>query len=221
MKRLVVASTLSLAAFMFAPREVHACSCMKTPPALEAARGVDVVFHGKLVSVREVPASGQYGLDTKIFTFDVVRTFKGQLDAQVNVETAAESAACGRAYGDPGSEWLIYARVDDQGRTRDGLCSRTMAIDAAAADIAELEANADTLDQEPEAPETPGPADPEPEPVLPQDDDGGAAADGPEPAEPGKKGCTITEGEKAGEVAGLLALGCLFLGLRRAGRRSF
>lgn len=197
------------ATLLLAERDAAACSCMAPPPPVEAARGVDAVFHGKLISVKDVPKSSQYELATKIFTFEVVRTFKGQLDAQVNVQTADNSAACGRDYGDPGSEWLIYARIDDQGQTHDNSCSRSQAIADAADDIAELEANADSLDQPNEPTSEPGPAEPEPPPVMPGDD--GGADGGPEPAEPGKKGCAITE-PADGVPLGLLGLG-LGLGL--------
>ena len=219
MRRALVVTLLSVALspalLVLTTSEAEACSCMKAPPALEAARSVDVVFHGKLVSVADAPKSGQYDLPNKIFTFEVVRTFKGQLDAQVNVLTADNSAACGRNYGDPDSEWLIYARVDDQGQTHDNLCSRTRAIDAAADDIAELEANADSLDQPPEqtTPEEPGPAEPEPEPVLPE-----TAEDGPEPAAPSKKGCAVIDATPAdlGGLAGLLGLGLVLARRRRS-----
>jgi MYXO-CTERM domain-containing protein len=183
---------------------------MQTPPPVEAARNADAVFHAKLVSVADVPKPSQHALANKMFTFEVVRTFKGQLDRQVNVKTTDNSAACGREYGDPGSEWLIYATIDDQGQTHDNLCSRSKPIEDAAGDIAELEAAAGTLDQPNEPPVEPGPAEPEPEPVEPE------PVEGPEPSEPGKKGCSMSDTNTA--PLGLLGLSLGLLGLSRRRR---
>jgi MYXO-CTERM domain-containing protein len=216
MRRASIVLLLSLAllpAALLTARTAEACSCIGPRPPVEAAREADAVFHAKLVSTVDLPKDGKYALAYKMFTFDVVRTFKGQLDAQVNVKTTDNEAACGRGYGDAGSEWLIYARVDDQGQTNDNLCSRSMPIKDAAADIAELEANAGTLDQPNEPPVEPGPAEPEPAPIEPDGDD----EEGPAPAQPGKKGCSVTdETAPLGPTLGLLGLfGLGLLGRRR------
>ncbi|PRQ07990.1 MYXO-CTERM sorting domain-containing protein [Enhygromyxa salina] len=224
LRRLFAASVLALAlippALLLAPAEATACSCIRTPGALEAARDSDAVFTAKLLAVADGPQGGPHAMKTKVFTFEVIRTFKGQLDAKINIDTADNSAACGRAYGDPGSEWLIYARIDDQGQARDNLCSRTTALADAADDIALLDANADTLDQpNEETPTTdPGPADPEPEPIQPVE----PATNGPEPAEPGpihpgKKGCSVSDSHGGG-LASLLGLGLLLAFSRRRKR---
>lgn len=230
MRRALTVTILSLAllpAALLTARTAEACSCMAPPPPVEAARNVDAVFHAKLVSVSEVPKAGPHALGNKLFTFEVVRTFKGQLDAQVNIMTTDNSAACGREYGRPSSEWLIYASIDDKGQAHDNLCSRTKAIADAASDIAELEAAAGTLDQ-PNDPEVePGPADPEPEPVEPEEPE--EPVKGPEPVDPGKKGCSMSATETAplGLSLGLLGMLGMFgmlgsrgsLGRGRARRR--
>jgi MYXO-CTERM domain-containing protein len=207
----VVCLALLPAALLLAPSEAAACSCLRSAGAVEAARDSDAVFTAKLVTIADGPQGGPHAMKTKVFTFEVTRTFKGQLDAKININTADNSAACGRAYGDPGSEWLIYARIDDEGQARDNLCSRTTALADASDDIAELEANADTLDQPNEEPKSdpgPGPADPEPEPVLPPSSEAGD--NGPEPAEPSKKGCSVSDEDLgAGGLGTLLGLGLL------------
>jgi MYXO-CTERM domain-containing protein len=217
MRRASTITLLSLAlltAGLLTARSAQACSCMPPPPPVEAAREADAVFHAKLVSVEDMPKTGQYAIVYKRFTFEVMRTFKGQLDAQVRVQTADNEAACGRSYGDPGSEWLIYARIDDQGQTHDSLCSRSKPLADAAADIAELEANAGTLDQPNEPPVEPGPAESEPAPVLPEEPE---ESEGPAPAKPGKKGCSVSDTETAPLELGLGLLG--MLGMSRARRR--
>jgi hypothetical protein len=194
MRRALTVTILSLAllpAALLTARTAEACSCIGPLPPVEAARNADAVFHAKLVSVADVPKTGPHALGNKMFTFEVIRTFKGQLDAQVNIMTTDNSAACGREYGAAGSEWLIYATIDDKGQTHDNLCSRTKPIEDAASDIAELEAAEGTLDQPNEPAVEPGPADPEPEPLPPE------ATEGPEPAEPSKKGCSVSDNESA------------------------
>jgi hypothetical protein len=192
MRRALTVTLLSLAllpAALLTARAAQACSCIQTPPPVEAARNADAVFHGKLISVADVPKNGQYALAHKMYTFEVVRTFKGQLDPQVNIKTTDNGAACGRDFGAPGGEWLIYASIDDQGQAHDNLCSRTRPIEDAASDIAELEGAAGTLDQPNEPAVEPGPADPEPEPLPPEQ------TEGPEPSKPSKKGCSVSDVE--------------------------
>lgn len=191
---------------------------MRSPGAVEAARDSDAVFTAKLITVADGPQGGPHAMKTKVFTFEVMRTFKGQLDAKININTADNSAACGRAYGYPGSEWLIYAHIDDAGQARDNLCSRTTALADASDDITELEANADTLDQPNEDPPAtdpgPGPADPEPEPVMPPGADAGD--NGPEPTEPSKKGCAVSDADLgSGGLVGLMGLSLLLGWTRR------
>jgi len=215
----MAASLLSLlfvpAALVLQPLEAAACSCLPPPEPVAAAQSVDCVFQGKVLSVVDAPKPDQYGLQNKIFTFEVVRTFKGQLDTKVNVVTADNEAACGRNFGVEGTEWLIYARLDDHGQLYDNLCSRSRPMQYADADIAELEEHAHELDDEPPKPEQedPGPADPEPEPIQP--DMGNA--DGSEQPEPTPKPdrCTVTDGAPAGGLAGMLTLGLGLAFLRR------
>lgn len=224
MQRLRAACLLSLvfvpAALVLQPRTADACSCIPSPGPVEAAQSVDAVFHGKLVSIADAPKTGKYDIQNKIYTFDVLRTFKGQLDERVNVLTADNSAACGRYFGELGSEWLIYARLDETGALNDNLCSRTRDLASAGDDIAELEENADKLDDEPPEPEMedPGPAEPEPEPVLP--DMAENAEDGdvePEPT-PKPRRCAVVDAAPANNLAGLLTFGLGVLLVRR--RRS-
>lgn len=198
---------------------------MPPPGPVEAAQGTDVVFHGKLLAVADAPHTGQYDIPSKMFTFEVVRTFKGheggQLDGQVRLSTADNSAACGRSFGELGSEWLVYARVEDSGSLHDNLCSRTRSLAQAAADIAELEANADALDDEPpkpnyEVPADPGPADPEPAPLIPSEEGGeGGAPVEPQPS-PKPQRCAVSDPNLAGGgFAGLFGLGLALAYLRR------
>ncbi len=216
----VAALALMPAALLLVPSEAAACSCMMPKDPVTSARDVDVVFEGKLLGIESPAPKGPHDFPTKVFTFEVVRTFKGQLDAQVKVVTADNSAACGRDYGKPGDAWLIYARIDDQGQLNDNLCSRTRDMAHAAEDIEQLEANKDSLDEpnpEEPVPTEPGPADPEPTPFEPSSE---RDVHAPEPAQPGKKGCSIGDANEGGVATlGLLGLlGLLPWSRRRAAR---
>jgi MYXO-CTERM domain-containing protein len=214
----LVAALALTSAVLLTAREAEACSCIATKDAVTSARDVDAVFVATLVQIESPKPASPHDLPMKIFTFDVERTFKGQLDSQVRVHTTDNSAACGREYGKVGDGWLIYARLDDKGQLQDNLCSRTMPIADAAADIAELEANKDTLDQENPPPETEsedtvGAAEEEPEPIEPVADSGQ-----PEPTEPSKKGCAIGD-ESPSPFGAVMLLGLLALPWSRSRRR--
>lgn len=191
---------LAPAALVLTPSTAQACSCMSSPDALAAARDSSVVFEGKLVAVDSPKPSKPSDLPSKIFTFEVTRTFKGQLDSQVRVVTADNSAACGRDYGKVGDTWLVYARTWDTGEIHDNLCSRTMPSADAAADIEVLLANAGALDK-PAEPEPELEPESEPEPVEPK-----PASETPPPAEPSKKGCAVGDEPEPFAALALLAL---------------
>jgi hypothetical protein len=212
-----VAALALSSAVLLTSRRAEACSCIPSKDAVTSARDADAVFVGTLVQIESPKPVNPHDLPMKVFTFDVERTFKGQIDAQVRVQTTDNSAACGRDYGKVGDGWLIFARIDDQGRLNDNLCSRTKPIADADADIAELEANKDTLDQENPQPgaegeTTVGPAEGEPEPIEPAGDTGQ-----PEPTEPGKKGCAIGDSSPS-PIAGFALLGLLALPWPRSRR---
>lgn len=211
---LALALALAPAALLLAPSIAEACSCMRSESALKSAREVDVVFTGKLVSFVEEQKQGAHDFPDKLATFEVTSTIKGNLDPQVIIETANNSAACGREFGKPGSEWLIYARRNDDGSLRDNLCSRSVSMSApqAAEDIAALEGqDLDAPNEpDPEPSDTMGEPDPDPDPIPDVDPDPNGD---PEPIAPKKKGCSVTD-DGPGPL-GLLALGLLIPALRR------
>jgi MYXO-CTERM domain-containing protein len=215
---LLVAALALTPIALLVPSEAEACSCIPTKDAVTSARDADAVFEGKLLLIETPKPAGPHALQMKVFTFEVKRTFKGQLDGQVRVETTDNSAACGRDFGKVGDGWLIYARADDSGQLSDGLCSRTKPIADAAADIAELEANADTLDDANPPAEPPDdddeipPSEDEPRPIEP------SAEPEPAPIEPGKKGCSIGD-ESPEPITALALFGLLALPWSRSRRR--
>ena len=180
-----------------------------------------MVFEGKLISqvsearrlVGEDGAQAGPELPINVATFEVLRVWKGEdlrVGSTVTIETAGESAACGRDYT-PANEWIIYAD-EREGRLTDGLCSRSGPSDAAAAD-----GDAAALDDAALAAKSP--------PTSPSPSAGGA----PEETKASKAshgGCAVG-GEAARDLAASFALGVLLplgtalgLGAGRRRRRS-
>ena len=109
-----------------------ACSCAQPPPVPIAVERAAMVFEG---TVTQGPVALPDGGVT--YTFAAARAWKGEPGHEVTITTAAHSAACGRSYA-KGSTWLLYPYRGDDGVLRDNICSRSMPMDSASADVAEL-----------------------------------------------------------------------------------
>ncbi len=223
-----LALALTPAALLLAPSAAEACSCMRSTSAVDSARGADVVFKATVVSVEDAPGQASGGLPAshdmpqKIFTFAVSETYKGNLDPEIRLYTATNSAACGRDYGAAGSEWLIYANRSDSGELRDNLCSRSISITEtqAAEDILAFEGQDLDAPPEPAGPrpvDGDAPIDMDPPPLFEGEQEPQKVE--PEPTEPSKKGCSVGAGGSGLEGAGLLGL-ALLLPLWRRRRRQ-
>jgi hypothetical protein len=183
------------------------------PPAPAAALSdAKAVFEGRLVSQRtelrrlgaEEGATDGPELPVNIATFEVLRVWKGDgiaLGSSVTIETAGDSAACGRDYS-TASEWIVYA-YDQDGRLADGLCTRTGPSDAAAndGDAAALDALGDGTQTEGTAPTPDAAAPPE--------------------TEASREGCSVTRPTSTWlGAAGLVCIALVSLGRPRARRRT-
>jgi MYXO-CTERM domain-containing protein len=231
----VTAALLSLAA----PQIADACSCMKAPSPVIAAKDAEAVFEGKVISVEDFEKSmppGDYKVKARRYKVEVIRSWKGMVTTgeTIDIETADNSAACGRTY-ELNTNYLIYAAASDtKGAFMDGLCSRTMPSDKAVEDFEALgpadgkwEPPADTGgDEGADGGGDDGPGEPAVDnPFVRANEEGGPAEDGgaadgeapaaPQPTEPSSRGCSVG-GEGAGPLG--LALGLGLLGWRR--RRS-
>ncbi len=131
---------------------------MRPPPPLAAADEADVVFEGR----PGAPTTEGMRLRT---SFEVLRTFKGEVGPRVELVTMASSAACGRSYV-PGETYLVYASAGNGG-LGDNLCSRTRRSSEATVDFAalgsgltptEMPTDADVPNLEPPRIEPTGPA---------------------------------------------------------------
>ncbi|MEM6295039.1 MAG: hypothetical protein AAGA54_27450 [Myxococcota bacterium] len=184
------------------PSAVRACSCMRPPPPMAAADDAAVVFEGRPSEPKAEGVRLRY-------TFEVLRTFKGEATSFIDVVTMDSGAACGRRYT-PGETYLVYA-FEARGEIGDNLCSRTRRSADAREDFMALGEGVrpPSASPEPDEPSTVEP--PRIEPVSPE----------VPPAQPGTRGC-------AASIAGLshapssdgLAL-LLLLGVASLRRRPY
>lgn len=230
MRRLALALPLALLA-LATPRIADACSCIQSPGPIPAASDAGAVFEGKILSIADAPAQGD-GLGTmpmKVYTVEVLRTWKGtaKVGDKVKIQTADNSAACGRAY-EKGVKYLMYVQNADGGDFSDNLCSRTMKSDQASADFEAL-GEADGAWEAPEdaggdagadagadGPNEEAPTEPAIDPFAPKDEggevdpEGAPSGDGapaqPQPAEGSSRGCSV---DASGDLGGAAALALL------------
>lgn len=108
----------------------RACSCAPPPDAQTAYDGSELVLEGRMTTgPTEVNGMHHY-------TFDVVRSFKGDPGGSVLVETRTTGAACGRVFDKTVETYLIYASKFADGKAADNMCSRTRPMAKGAEDIA-------------------------------------------------------------------------------------
>ena len=102
----------------------HACTCATGGDPRERLAGADGAFIGTLVSRRETGPVGSIistGRDV-IYTFEVAEAFKGDIDRQVEVHSAAYGASCG--FEVPPGEPIGVLLEGGNGTWRSGLCGQ-------------------------------------------------------------------------------------------------
>lgn len=135
-KLLLIALLFSFAAFVPA---VHACSPAPgwPPSATENLAQKDAAFIGTVTGImQDRSVNGEYRI-----TFEVEKSYKGDLDDSVIVQTRSSSAACGYDDGydkfEKGTVWAIYADGnEDDGYRTDSLSLNTAYRSVAAAEDA-------------------------------------------------------------------------------------
>ena len=116
-----------------APRAAVACTCVPPPGPLEALSQSDAVFSGKVLRI--YTDKGQYGEVHRV-QFDVDAYWKGEHGAQLLIETATNSAACGFNF-EEGKQYLVYGFLHDS-ILRTNICTRTAKLSNAQEDLTEL-----------------------------------------------------------------------------------
>jgi len=189
------------------PRAARACSCLPPAPPGDAASRATAVFEGRTFGARREQNELR-------FAFEVTRVWKGEVPPSIEIVTALQSAACGRAY-EFGVPYVVYATARADGTLADNLCSRSRMVVDAVEDLDTLGAGRPPLQ---EGASAPGPEGPDVEPPRIEPTGGpssgpSGADDGPTPASPGRRGCIV--GALRADAPSGLAFLVLALVLRR------
>lgn len=128
MKKLLLLSLFCLG-FLAVTAEAKACELgarCYIPKLPEAVSYSKAVFSGKVISVE---ADG----DTKIFTIQVSRYWKGPVSREVKIYILETMRY--QAWYELGQSYLVYAGMNNKGQLVDGRCSATKRIRDAKADL--------------------------------------------------------------------------------------
>jgi MYXO-CTERM domain-containing protein len=173
------------------------------PPAPSVAvERADAVFEARVENVTG-DVAGISGSGLLRYDLEVLRQWKGELGAAVQLSTRANQAACGRNLI-VGKVYLIYAHKDDDGALTDTLCSRTRLASSADEDLAVLGPGTS-----PGSRPVAEPTSREPPRIAPPPPDLGG------PAPIARRGCAVGE---QGPLAGLLGVAGLMWASRRRRR---
>lgn len=177
------------------------------PPAPSVAvSSADAVFEARVEDMTS-DTGGQAGFGNVRYELEVLRQWKGELGAAVQLATRSSSAACGRSLV-VGKVYLVYASKQEDGQLTDNLCSRTRLASAADEDLALLGPG--------KGPGTRPVAEPtsrEPTRIAPPPPDLGG------PAPIARRGCSVAAEPGAGLLGGLLVTSGLLVARRRGRRR--
>lgn len=209
-RRMAVWLVVPVVCAWLVPERAEACSCVKPPAPKVALKQSAAVFEGKVLGLDAKP-----DLQRVTARFEVLRVWKGELNARAEVSTIDVDSMCGYGFT-VGDTYLVYASGEATGPSTGlstGLCTRTKASADAAVDFKELGAGEVPKGSgEPVAPAEPvAPVEPV-EPVAPAEPVKPVAVE-PAPVEPvapqTAKGCAVDGASGAGLLWPLL------LGLRR------
>lgn len=129
MTRLLAALALAVSTLVVFGSPAHACSCAGSSPAGHAQRA-DAVFTGQVVSVDDPDGDKRVVSSGRLVVLDVEvdRVFKGEVDPQVRIGTAASSASCGLGDLSVGEPLVFFATVEsprEPGLLHSTLCHGT------------------------------------------------------------------------------------------------
>jgi hypothetical protein len=126
----VLAFVIALASVVLTQMPAHACKCVSSDITQDARRA-DAVFTGTVISVQkppndkapegETPPEGDKGSATGVTTImvEAERSWEGHVPAQVELTTAASSAACGVEDLEADKKYLFFAQSDNAKLTID------------------------------------------------------------------------------------------------------
>ena len=117
------------------PHAAQACSCVLLPAPAAALQRAEAVFEARVENA--AVDVGDAGVGEMRYDLEVLRQWKGELGAAVQLSSPISEAACGRNFA-VGKVYVIYASKSDDGRLTDNLCSRTRLASEADEDLAVL-----------------------------------------------------------------------------------
>ncbi|MCU6793924.1 hypothetical protein OB236_17615 [Paenibacillus sp. WQ 127069] len=126
------------ATFIAVPQPSQACSCAKKPSVQEELQRKTAIFAGKVVKLSE-PHTGFFSssADPVTVTFAVSNVWKGEVRAELNVNTPISGSSCGYSF-EMNREYLVYASSDGTGKQTTMLCDGTKPLSGSADDLAVL-----------------------------------------------------------------------------------
>ncbi|MEV8637515.1 hypothetical protein AB0395_38325 [Streptosporangium sp. NPDC051023] len=111
--RVLTVLLLLAATVVITPGTACACSCAPLGPAEQVGRAA-AVFTGTVVSARPAKGDPLGPRPPIIYTFRADQVYKGRADAEYQVATNADSAACGYGFT-VGSRYLVLASDEKTG----------------------------------------------------------------------------------------------------------
>ena len=137
MTRLLFGGFMMLMVLSF-PRSASACSCLQTSIA-DAFAGADVVFTGRVVSIRlgnPLEPGVTSTAHPVLIALDVSGYWKGPVSRVITVTTPRSETSCGFTF-ERGRDYLVYGHKEGAALTT-SLCSRTSSVTKAADDLMTL-----------------------------------------------------------------------------------
>ena len=115
---------------------VDACSCISDVSVEEAFQQSDVIFIGKVIKI-DKPLLTISSSDPMDIQFTLSKSYKGDLEEIIQVQTALDSSSCGFPFSE-NTDYLVYANLVN-GKYQTGLCSRNTDLENAQEDLIVLD----------------------------------------------------------------------------------
>lgn len=143
---IVLVLIFSVVMLMKPASPAYACSCAAITSVEENFAKKDAVFAGKVVNIKNSNFSiFKSSADPVEVTFVVSEIWKGPATKKVTLTTAESSASCGYEFN-INDEYLVYAYENEGKSLESGLCSGTVLLSQASADLSYLGAGKEPVD---------------------------------------------------------------------------
>lgn len=141
---------IMVSATLVQAKPVWACSCVFPPTPADAFRQWEAVFQGTVVGYadsRPLPLVDQfrdwlglpnvYNYGSRMFSIEVIRSWKGVTTTRADVRTGSGGADCGYEFV-LGLEYVVYASYTADGDWGTSICTRTNPTASAVDDLTYL-----------------------------------------------------------------------------------